>query len=147
MLGTVCAWLIRAIPGDTSALEELPGVITTLVVEARNERGRWAAWRLGLFEVGALLLIAFRGVGARAYAGPAHVLDFVRSTVRPDLRVILLLSRRDAGRTLTVVTLLGLGVAASGLVSAVSKGMTPSAVSGPHAERLSWVWGSRPWEE
>lgn len=146
MLGAVCAWLIRAIPGDTSELEELPGVITTLVEEARNERGWWAAWRLGLFEVGALLLISFRGVAARVYAGPAHLLDFMRSTVRPDLRVILLLSRRDVGRTVTVVTLLGLAVVASGLVSAVSKGMTPSSVSGPHAERLSWVWGSRPWE-
>ncbi|MEM7416118.1 MAG: ABC transporter permease [Gemmatimonadota bacterium] len=149
MVRALCRTVLRFLPGRLRdpGLEELPDVIAMLVRDARDEDGLSGAVVVGAREVGTLVLLVATAWGERCVAGVRGFTERQRRRLAPDMRIAVLLARRDAVRSCAAVLLVGVvGATVAVVVPEVEALRAPSNADVPEADRLAWIWGDRPWE-
>lgn len=149
MVKVLCGVLIRLFPASRrdAGLYELPEVITLLIRDARIDGGPTMAAVVACREVGMLGLLVVHAWADRLRDRVGRFSTRQRRRLAPDLRVALLLARRDPARSLAAVLIVAAVAGTVAAVVPIANGLrAPSNAGLPDADRLSWIWGDRPWE-
>ena len=116
------------------------------MAEARiNAGGRVATWTAAR-EVGGLASASLRAWARRLGEVGRGSSKPSASRVIPDLRLLLVLARRERGSTAALITIIVVVSSAMATFATLGQALRTGATSSANADRLAWIWADRSWE-